>query len=153
MATNLMTIPTNTFQTAYSGMGQPWQDFSTQKIMPIIQQLLQGGAGGYRNQVYGNAIGNVGNMATTMMKPAIQNVINSLSGRNMINSTVAGDTMSKAMTDVATPIMGYQAGLESQAASEYPKLLQGLAGMGQYSLSQDPLEAYKLFAQMLSGVA
>lgn len=126
MAINLMTIPTNTFQTSYSGMGPQWQNFSTQNVMPAIGNLLNTG---------------MGKTMQAQAAPAMQSVINNLAGRNMINSSVASDTMAKAMQ-----------GISSQSIAQYPQLLTQLAGMGQYSLSQDPLEGYKLYASMLSGV-
>ena len=81
------------------------------------------------------------------MRTGTQDILNRLSSRNMLDSSVASDTLSKGMTDIATSTAGR--GFESALAgaamkAQEPTMLGNIAGLGRASESYDELAPFKL---------
>lgn len=149
-------IPTNAYSSSsqYSGMGAPWQNFSQGTAMPVIGNLLKNWPGTV-NQAYSGATEGMKEFAGSQMMPAMQDVINNLAGRNILNSSVASDTLSKAGTDIIGKLMGYQSQLgmnQANAMMQLPQFASDVAKMGQYSTakSSDPGEPYRAMLQAIT---
>jgi len=94
----------------------------------------------YMQNIYGQAQKGIGQFAQTQMQPAVQNTINNLAGRGMINSSVASDTLSNTIRQIANQAQGYQAGMQGQMAgaqAQYPA----------YAMAP-----YQMYANMLMGM-
>ena len=126
-------------------IGQGWLD----KASPLLSQFQ----GMQPPQLETDFSG----LMSRAMPGMMQDVMNKLASRGMINSSVAGDTMSKTLTDLGTNIMGMSNQNETANQNAYmqhmgmfPSMLGavgGLAGigggMGQYSLQANPLAPYE----------
>ncbi len=93
----------------------------------------------YIQGVYNLAQRGIGQFAQRQLEPAVQNTINSLASRGMLNSSVASNTMSNTITDLLRNTQGYQMGLQSSMANQ----------MAQYP--QYLWNPYNLYARMLMG--
>lgn len=155
MAVNslLTTIPSNAMPTSssYSGMGGAWQNFSQNKILPIIQQLTSS----FSN--YAQPF-NAANTASTQymenqLMPSMQGVLNKLAGRGMINSSVASDALSKVGADLGRQALGVNANMMGNAALNYGNAVMNAAQLGQYSTSssQDTSAPWRILASILTG--
>ena len=154
MAINALSIPNNVGPTSYSGFGSGWQNWSQNTVQPVLSNLL-GNYEGFVNNAYGNATNGMQQFAQNQMAPAAQSVINNLAGRGMINSSVAGDTMSKTLSNIANQAQGYQAqmaGSQANAMMQLPTFATNLAQFGQYSNSTDNSTPYRIMASLLSGM-
>lgn len=119
---NNFSIPMGTYE------GMPAYDF----MLNNYPQYMQG--------IYGNAQKGIGQFAQNQMQPAVQNTINSLAGRGMINSSVASDSISNTIGQIANQAQGYQAGLQGDMAgaqAQYPK----------YAMAP-----YEMYSNMLMGM-
>lgn len=175
MAVDLTGLPMDYAPTSYSGLGNAWQGFGTGQVMPILQNLLSAypnlvnqnygqAAGGIQN-AYQQGVQGMGNFTQQQLKPAMQNTLNSLGSRNVLNSSVAGDALSKTMTGIGTNslgmmgnMMGQQSsmlgglyGQQANAAMQYPNFALQTAGTGQYSTQKDPTEMYRIWASLMAG--
>jgi len=137
-------FPMDKFPRSYSGLGPEYQGMLT-SLLPQIkgayEQYPETVKGGY-NQ----AISDAGSSFKNTLQPQLQQILNNLASRNMINSSVAGDTMAGAARGVAQDITGTQAGLglaREQALAQYPQLLTNLLSQGQYSESTNELAPYQ----------
>lgn len=156
MAISALNIPSNLQGNwSYSGMGQPYQDFTTNTVMPTLSNLI----GNYQtttNQAYDDASSGIGTLTKNALTPAIQSTINSLAGRGMINSSVAGDALSKTASNVANSVLASQQDLATNRAnamtSGYSDLLTNLAELGRYSQSGNDATSYQIMANLLSGL-
>lgn len=154
MAINAMNIPTNVGPQSYSGLGAGWQNWNTNTVQPVLTNLLNNYQG-IVGQGYDNAAAGIANFSTQQMQPAIQSTINNLSGRGMLNSSVASGTISDVISKLAGNAQGYQANLMGQKANaqaQMPGFASNLAQLGQYSSSSDNSTPYKIFASLLSGM-
>lgn len=154
MAISALTIPTNIGEVKYEGMGPSWTDWSNQTVQPVLSNLVSNYPQ-FINKTYDDATAGLGKVATAQLQPALQGALNSLAGRNMINSSVASDTMSKAGTGVLNNLLGYGANLQGQKATtlaNMPNMLGGMAQLGQYGLKTDTSTPYKIMAMLLSGM-
>lgn len=146
-----LTIPTNLYPTSYSGLGSVWQNFSANQA-PKLESWLNNYDTNV-NTAYNQASQGVGNVLSNQIAPAIQQNINGLAGRGMLNSSVAGDVMSKTMTGLAgnqqTNAMNLNAGRAS-ALLDLGKQLMAGGAMGQYSESSNPLAPYQTMAELIS---
>jgi hypothetical protein len=155
MAINALNIPTNVGPQSYSGLGSAYQGFNTDTVIPLLQKLL-GGYSGNVNSAYDNASSGLGALTKNTITPAIQQVINSLAGKNMLNSSVASDTMSNTISGLSNNLLSNQTSLAGDKASAlttgYNNLLTNAAGLGQYSSSTDNSTPYKIMAQLLQSM-
>lgn len=155
MATNVLDIPTNVGPTSYSGLGAGYQDFSSGEVLPLLSKLLSGYKGNV-NDAYSNASAGLGTLTKNTLTPAIQSVINGLAGKNMINSSVAGDTMTGTIGNLTKDLFANQTDMAQNKAkaltTDYGSLLTNTAGLGTYSASSDNSTAYKIMAQLLQGL-
>lgn len=152
MAIEALSIPTNLYPTSYSGMGEGWQNFSQNQAMPILSSLLSNYPG-YIDNTYNTASTGLANFTSNQLQPAIQSTLNGLAGRNMINSSVAGDALSKTLTGLAGNMQGYQANLAADAAKAkmaYPSFALNAANTGQHSTSTNPLAPYQMMADLIA---
>lgn len=164
--TSSFTFPLDKYPQSYSGPTSEVQGMLN-KLLPTLESTFTNYPGqrqAYYNQARGDitqgfndASTNLQSTFTQNLKPALQNVLNQLASRNMINSSVAGDTMAQASRGVMQDIFGKQAefDLAKQAAladiaktegtemSKYPTLLTDLARLGQYSETKNELAPYQ----------
>ena len=155
MAINALNIPTNIGPQSYSGLGSGYQGFSNNTVMPLLQKLLSGYSGNV-NSAYSNATSGLGTITKNTITPAIQSVIDRLAGKNMLNSSVASDTMSGTISDLASGLLSNQTALAGNKAtaltSGYNDLLTGSAGLGQFSSSTDNSRPYQIMASLLQSM-
>lgn len=153
MAINALTIPTSAMpvSSSYSGMGQGWQNFSQQQ-QPILSKLLS--SFGNFSQPYGQAANSTTQYMNSQLMPSIQGVLNKLTARGVLNSSVASDALSKTATGLGGEALGAQASQMGNAASQYAPALFSGAQLGQYSTSssKDASAPYRIMAQLLSGM-
>lgn len=155
MAINALNIPTNIGLSKYTGLGSGYQGFSNNTVMPLLQKLLSGYSGNV-NSAYSNATSGLGTITKNTITPAIQSVIDRLAGKNMLNSSVASDTMSGTISDLTNNLFSNQVGLAqnkvSALTSGYNDLLTGSAGLGRYSSDSDTSTPYQIMASLLQSM-
>lgn len=108
---------------------------------------------------------NAQEMANASSKEALkfagQNVLESMASKNMLNSSITGDVMGRAIGDVAknTQNLGYQAGKDaSEMKLTIPQILSSLAQLGNVSesasssLSEQPNVPYQNAMQLMLGM-
>lgn len=105
------------------------------------------------------------NLARQSLGPqALQGTLNNLAANGMINSSVAGDALSKTASTIMQDVLnrGYESALAGQQARlALPSALAGVAQLGQESSSSsrssasssssNPLAPYELAASILQG--
>ena len=129
---------------SYSGMGQGWTNWSQNTAQPVLSNLLNN----YNSTVnsnYAGASNGIGQFAQTQMQPAVQNTLNTLNANGVLNSSVAGDALSKTMLGVASNAQGLNANMETgrvNALNQLPALTTNAAQLGQYSNQSDPWAPY-----------
>lgn len=152
MAISVLDIPTNIGLTKYTGLGAGYTNFTNNNLLPLLQQLVSGYATNV-DKAYNNANTSLGTITRNTITPAIQSTINNLAGRNMINSSVAGDTMSKTISSLSSDLLNKQAGIASNKATAlttgYGDLLTNLTGLGQYRTESDTSIPYQIMANLL----
>lgn len=155
MAINALNIPTNIGPQSYSGLGSAFQNFSSSSVMPLLQSLLSNYSGNV-NSAYDSANAGLGTLTKNTVTPAIQNVINSMAGKNMLNSTVASDAIGNTASNIGTSLLGNQASLAGNKANAlttgYGNLLTSAAGLGNYSTASNNSTPYQIMANLLSGM-
>jgi hypothetical protein len=155
MAINALTIPTNIGPQSYSGLGSGYQDFSSNTVMPLLQKLLSGYSGTV-NQAYGDTTAGLGTLTKNTITPAIQNVINSMAGKNMLNSSVASDAIGTAASNIGTSLLGNQTSLAGNQANAlttgYGSLLGNSAQLGQYSSASNNSTPYQIMASLIQSM-
>jgi hypothetical protein len=121
----------NLYPQSYSGINPEMSASILSQLAPLLTQT----AGGLPNSInqYGQQQGS----------EVLQSLVNNLAGRNMVNSSVASDTLGKGLTGVGTNILGMQTGLSSTLGS----LIQNLGG---YSYTSNPLAPYSLLSNFVS---
>jgi hypothetical protein len=155
MATSVLDIPTNVGPSSYGGLGAGYQGFMGNDLLPLLQQLVSGYATNV-DKAYNNANTSLGTITRNTITPAIQSTINGLAGRNMINSSVAGDAMSKTISNLSSDLLNKQAGISANKAtaltSGYGDLLTNLANLGRYQTSGDTSTPYQIMANLLQSM-
>ena len=145
-----LTIPTNLYPSSYSGLGSVWQNFGANQA-PKLESWLNNYDTNV-NTAYNQASQGAGNVLSSQIAPAIQQNINGLAGRGMLNSTVAGDVMSKTMTGLAGNHQANAMNLNANRASallDLGKQLMAGGAMGQYSESSNKLAPYQTMAELI----
>ena len=155
MAINALSIPTGVGPTSYSGLGQGYQSFTNNSVIPLLQSLLSGYQGNV-NSAYNNASSGLGTLTKQTITPAIQSVINTMAGKNMLNSSVAGDAISGVASNIGTSLLGNQLTLAGNKAnaltSGYDDTLLKAANLGQYSTSSDTSTPYRIMASLIQSM-
>jgi hypothetical protein len=159
-------IPTNLYPTTTSTSGGAsssginWGSPFVSGILPTLTKAakdLPGIASGMSGLLQGqyNSL-----MQQAMGPQAFQGTLNQLAAKNMLNSSVASDAMSKTATPIAQSIAnkGWESQLAGQQARmNVPSILGQLAQLGQQSNSSstsssntsNPLAPYELMAQLI----
>ncbi len=152
MATSVLDIPTSVGPSSYGGLGAGYQGFMGSDLLPLLQQLVSGYATNV-DKAYNNANTSLGTITRNTITPAIQSTINNLAGKNMINSSVAGDAMSKTISNLSSDLLNKQAGISANKATAlstgYGDLLTNLANIGRYQTSSDTSAPYQIMANLL----
>ena len=173
MAETFFDFPTDKYPKSYSGPTQQFQGMLT-GLLPQMQQSFQqfpeqqkefyNQARTGIEQGYGGAISDIGKTYQNRLQPALQQSMNDLGRRGMLNSKVAGETMAGTARGIGQDVVGQQAQLQlakqlqlAQLAQEqgqgnyqYPQLLSNLLQQGQYSESSDQLAPYVGFSNLLT---
>jgi hypothetical protein len=137
------------YQQSRSGLPKQYQEQILEKLIPKLLKSVEGYEGNIDKSTQA-AQELFETQSRRGMKDQLQGILNSLAGRNILNSSVASDAISKGMGDIVQT--GAQKGYESQMndaalKAQLPALLANIAQLGQSSTSSDPLEPYKLLSQ------
>jgi hypothetical protein len=170
-------FPMDKFPRSYSGMGSEFQGFLT-GLLPQVKQTFENlpaqRQGFYDqartdiNQGFDTAISGLGDSYKRTLQPALQNVMNKMGSRNMLNSSVTGDTMAGTARGIGESILDRQANLdlmrsqsladiarrEGESIYQIPQLLTNLLAQGRYSESTDEGAPYRTalgFLQSMMG--
>jgi len=136
-----------------SGLPEAW----TQQLSPLIPQLV-GSAQNYRSDIDKTtqaAKELYASQAKKAMRTGAQDILGRLSSRNMLDSSVASDTLSKGLTDIATSTAGkgFESALTGAAMkAQEPTMLGNLVNLGQTSESFDQLAPFKLLMNSYLGM-
>ena len=166
-------IPTDLYPKTYSGPSQPMQGMLT-GLLPQAQQAFQRFPG-QKDQFYtqarkdigkgfDTAISDVGKTYQNTLQPALQQTMNDLGRRGMLNSKVAGDTLAGTARGIGQDVLGQQSQLrlgkqtqfgdlsqqEGQSMYQYPQLLTNLLSQGRFSESSEANKPYETFANLLT---
>ena len=148
-----LTIPTNLYPTSYNGLGSIWKNAS-QSLAPQFTDFYSN----YNNNVnnaFNQAQGGIQGVLSNQIAPAIQGNINNLAGRNMLNSSVASDTLSKTMTGITNNQQAQNTALNTARMTsllDLGKQLMSGAGLSQYSENSNPLAPYQMMAELIQGM-
>lgn len=122
----------NLYPQSYSGISP---QYSNQMLASLIPQLQQSTSGMPTS---------INNFTRTGAYSTLQDVMNNLAGRGMLNSSVASDALSKGITG-----MGNQA---AQMQFQSPQMLGQLAqNLGGFSYSSNQLAPYELLNNFILG--
>ena len=150
----------NSNQSSYSGLPSKYQEQILSGLIPSLLGSIQNMPGNIDkyNQDAMNAYGSTfKNMATE----AMPGVLNNIFGRNMQNSSIAGDVTSRALSDITTGLQpqAYQTATQSALLkSQMPSLLANIAGLGTGTQSSsqttqessEPGRPYETFSNLLA---
>jgi len=153
----------STQSSGHSGIN--WDNPFVKEIMPGLTASTMGlqdiadNLGGIVQSKYSNL------MREGLGPDAFQGTLNQMGQRNMLNSSVTGDALSKAAAEIMKEIgnKGYDSMLATEAARmEVPKIQAGIvsslgqetdqqssSGSSSSSITQDPYEPYRIGAQIL----
>lgn len=124
---------------------------------------------------YDKARGSLPGMYKKQLAPALQTSLNELARRNILKSSVAGESLGETGRRIGSDILGLQAGLAGQEAGEMSSIAKGKAGIlsqlagaesaekaaydrmmpgfigdvGQYSMSEDPFQPIQAYLNMI----
>jgi len=141
-------------QVSYSGLPEADQRTLIDSLLPKLLASTQN----YRGDIdrSKNAIQEKYAMsAKDAMKSGSQNVLNSMAGRNMLNSSVTSDALAKVGTNIADLIAGKNYDAESLAAglkAQEPTMLGGLLNLGNSSKSSNDLSVIDMMRQIYQGM-
>jgi len=170
----MFNIPTDIYQKSYTGYAPgtsaympQWLSDLSKPQQPVSEQFAP--AYGKVTNAFSKAQAGLPALYKQQLQPASQGVLNQLTSKGMLNSSVAPETMANMMRNLQGDIAGYsnqlagqEAGLLSNlagaeavqtgtAAAQQQNLLANLVGnVGQYSYSEHPLQPYELFSGLLT---
>lgn len=151
-------FPLDKFPRSFSGLGQNFGGFLSQ-IAPTAGQVITGMPGQQQqlydqarsdiNMGFDNAVAETGKAYKDQLEPALQQAMNSLNKRGMLNSSMAGNVMSQTARGLGRDIIGDQTNLrmgrqgalggvaqqEAQNQFRYPELLASLLSQDKFSES------------------
>jgi len=123
------------FNQSFSGLNEADRSQLMGAVLPMLVQQV-----GNLPKNIDDYVTNAANMyegqARTLMGDAMQGLMNNLAGRNMLNSSVAGDAISKTMAQIFPTFADktFQAGMEgANMRLQMPQILGNLAQLGQFS--------------------
>jgi len=168
-------FPLDKFQKSYSGVSPEYRGMLT-SMLPQAKQVF-GQFPEQRNAFYSqakdevnrgfdDAISSVGKTYERDLQPALQMALNSLAGRGMLNSTVAGNTLAGTAKGIGEGIVDKQAAFDlarrmqlgnlqqeqGRGLSDFPQLLTSLLQQGQYSESSDEGQPYRTALSFLQNL-
>jgi len=173
MADNYFDFPLDKFPKSYSGPTPEYQGMLT-GLLPQMQQAFQEFPGQQQQyydqaktgieQGYGGAIADVGKSYQNQLQPALQQTMNELAKRGMLNSKITGDTMAGTARGIGQDVIGQQSQLQlakqlslaqlasqqGETAYQYPQLLTNLMNLGRISESTDEGRPYEVFTNFLT---
>ena len=141
------------FPTSRTGLGQGYIDQIMASIVPQLTSSVEGfdqNVDEYTQQASGLAA----STGQDLLGNILQTNMNSLVGRGMANSKVAGTAYGAAQGDVLKNIQNQtmQAGMEgAKLKLGAPDMLGQLAGLGQVTEAQDPSIPNRILATLFSG--
>jgi hypothetical protein len=140
---NLANLPGNTstgtmdifqpglFPSSYSGMDRGFSSSTLESILPLLQRSLSSLPNSSSNFMRSNAGG------------VLQDAVNNLSSRGILNSSVASNTLARTASNLGGQAMQMQANL--------PSILGQLAtNVGNYSYQSNPLAPYQLLNNFIT---
>ena len=122
---------------SYSGLPTKYQESLLQAIMPQLTQSIEGMSGNidqYNEEAMKAYESDFKNMATK----AMPSILNDVFGRNMQESSIAGDVTSKVLSDIVANLQpqAHQTAMQSaKLKADMPGLLSNIAGLGKYNVS------------------
>lgn len=170
---NSFKFPLDLYPKAYTGMGKEFggmlsslmpQVKSTFEQFPEQRQEYFAQARGDVGKGFDTAIGNLGKTYQKALQPALQQTLNDLAKRGMLNSSVAGEAMSGTAKGIGESILDKQSSLElakqtglsniaqqeGQGMYQFPQLLSNLLSQGRYTEQTDELAPYQSALGFLS---
>jgi len=164
--TNILDFPEGIYNSSRSGLSPEQLEMLT-SIINSFQDPTSGFAakqtGLYDTartgltEGYGEARGNLSGLFKNALQPALQQTLNSLAGRNMINSSVSGEALAQTATGLGEKVQAQLAALslEEQKAlanltaqqagtsNQEMALLTNLLGLGQVSETKNEWDPYR----------
>ena len=144
---NTFEMPTDVMP--YSGLPESYRDTLLSFVMPQLQDSVANMPKNIDDYTQ-NALGSYRQEFDRMIKEMLPKQIGRLANRGILNSSVASDTMSKAVSDMASESAskGYETAMKSALLKVgIPDTLAGLLQYGQSS--QDPTVMYRTMADLL----
>lgn len=147
---------------SYSGLPPQYQEQVLGGIIPKLLQSVQDMPEDI-DQYTQDAMNAYGSTFKNMATQTMPSVLNDIFGRNMQESSIAGDVTSKAMSDITAGLQpqAYQTAMQAALLkSQMPGLLANIAGLGSYTQtsgsqsakSSDPGKPYATALNFLSGM-
>jgi len=146
---------TNT-STSYSGLPSEYLDQLMQGLMPELMRSIQGMPQAI-DEYTGKASQMYEGMGRRLLDDAMPGILNNLAGRNVLNSSVASDAISKTATNIIPMFTdaALQAGMKgAEMKANIPSILGNIANLGRVSESSaegtsessNPLAPYELLS-------
>lgn len=148
MAGGINLFQPDLYSKSYSGIGSVYQKELMDSILPQLKASFQNYGANIDKSTKAAQEGFT-SMNKRAMTSGLQDILNNLSNRGMLNSSVASDAISKGMTDLtsANSDKAFQAAMQNAILkAEEPQLLARIASLGNYSESSDPGQPYDRIA-------
>lgn len=151
--TNIQLYNPENFPTSRAGLGQEYIDQIMSSVIPQLTSSVEGFEGNV-DEFTNQALGLARSTGQDLLSGVLQTNLNSLVGRGMMDSKVAGTALGAATGDVLKNIQNQtmQAGMEgAKLKLGMPDMLAQLAQLGQVSESADPSVPDRIIATLFSG--
>ncbi len=142
------------FPTARKGIGQ---DYISQIMGSVVPRLTDSVENYESNidQYTGEAVAQSRGNTRDLLDNVLQSSLNSMSSRNMLNSSIAENVMGNATGEVLKNIsnQNFQAGMEgAKLKVGAPDMLAQIAQLGNISESQDPSVPQQILSSTITGM-
>jgi hypothetical protein len=136
----------------YSGLPESYRDQLLSFVMPQLQQGVQNLPGNI-DKYTGEALGGYRQELDNALKEMIPKYLQNFAKRGVLSSTVASDTLGKAVSNAAvqSSTKGYQTAMEAAKwKTQIPNTLGGLLEYGRST--EDPTVMYRTMADLLASL-
>lgn len=154
-------VPTTTSSShSYSGLAPGARGKIETGIVPMLVERARALPATIDNYTK-NASGLYENLSRQAMTRAMPDILNGLAARNMLNSSVASDSIAKTMGSIVPTFAnyGYAAGMEgAKMQAQVPDILGRLAELAKYNetssttVQKNPLAPFELMAQVMANL-
>lgn len=143
------------FPTAYEGLGNDYIGQIMNSVMPSLQSSVEG----YDQNVdtyTKEAMARTRSGSKDLLDSVLQTSLNSLGNRNILNSSIASNTMGAATGDVMKNLanQNMQANMTgAQLKVQAPDMLSQVANLGKYSEKKDPSVPQQILSKSTIGLS